>query len=470
MLFHTPEFFLFFAVYLGFQALLPTRYRFSLILVGGSAFYAWWNPWMLWVPYLLGLLGWGGVLILDRISEPRPRRWMFAALIGAMLAPLAIFKYAGPVYRTLVEPFATFGDLRWTLPLPLGLSFITFTMLAYVVDYHRGVYPLERRPQMVMSAMIFFPHLIAGPILRPAEIMPQLDRPRRLRDADRLRAAFLFALGLAKKTILADQLAPLVEHAYRGGPTLAALDYLTAIWAFSFQIYGDFSGYTDMALGLALLLGVRLPPNFRSPYAAASIIGFWRCWHISLSHWLRDYVYIPLGGNRGGRVLQARNILITMALGGLWHGASWTFVLWGVLHGVGIVLDHAARAAGLFRRLSGRWWHALSVFATFNLVSWLWILFRAPDWGTAVRVAAGPWQAPAGDMAGFVSRHGFELLLLALAMALHRFDNPVRVRWVCRGLRRRRQQSFVWAILVVVVLLAAALNSVSSSKFIYFDF
>src|SRR6185437_9531767 len=206
--------------------------------------------------------------------------------------------------------------------LPLGISFVTFTLTAYVVDVYRGRFRVERNLVKMRGYVLFFPHLIAGPILRPHELLPQLGHLRRALGARFTLGVALFAIGLVKKVIFADTISVLVDHVYHESGVVSGWEYLLAVHGFSMQIYCDFSGYTDMAIGLAYILRIRLPTNFRRPYISSSIVEFWRRWHITLSFWLRDYLYIPLGGNRQGRSRQMLNLLITMVLGGLWHGAA----------------------------------------------------------------------------------------------------------------------------------------------------
>src|SRR5260221_4533782 len=303
------------------------------------------------------------------------RKLRLIVALALLVAPLLLFKYTNFVYRELLQPALQLPDWSSGLSLPLGISFITFRMIAYLVDYYRGAYPLDRRPHMAAAYMVFFPHLIAGPILRPHELIPQLDRPRPALSADFKLGLLLFTTGLAKKVIFATQLAEVVDRVYAGGGPLSGLDYALASYGFSLQIYCDFSGYTDMAIGLARMLGVRLPNNFARPYGAASISEVLRRSHITLSFLLRDFIYIPLGGHRGGRFERARNLMITMVLGGLWHGANWTFALWGLFHGLGIVVDHllGRRAPASAPARGGRF---MRVVLIFHVVTVLWIPFR----------------------------------------------------------------------------------------------
>ena len=237
-----------------------------------------------------------------------------------------------------------------TIILPVGISFYTFMAISYVVDTYRGDFVPTTLEKFAVY-LSFFPHLVAGPIVRPGELIPQLDVPRDPRRVDTSRAFYLIATGLFKKVVIANYLASHIVDQVFGAPGQhSSLEILIGIYAYAVQIYADFSGYTDIAIGLALLLGFKFPQNFDSPYAAVSLQDFWRRWHMTLSRWLRDYLYIPLGGNRKGTIITYRNLMLTMLIGGLWHGAGWTFIVWGGIHGVGLVLRALAqRAAGLRR-------------------------------------------------------------------------------------------------------------------------
>lgn len=469
MLFSSPPFFLFFAVYLVFHLLLPLRYRLSLIIVGSTIFYGYWNPYFIWIPHALMLLAYGGARWVEVARDTSGHRRRLAAVVTLLLLPLGFVKYANFFSASVLGPlFGTSGRIS-DLALPLGISFMTFTMISYVVDVYRGRYPLELKIGRLAGLVLFFPHLIAGPILRPHDLLPQLVRPHPARRALMVRLVFglaIFSVGLLKKLVFADPIAAVLDGVYAAETTaLTAPDYLLAIYGFSLQIYCDFSGYTDMAIGLAVMLGMRLPTNFTHPYTATSIAEFWRRWHITLSSWLRDYLYIPLGGNRLGHGRQVANLLLTMGLGGLWHGANWTFVLWGLLHGAGIALTHALRWLGLDRAVARvpRW---LLVFVTFNFVSFGWILFRAPDLATAWRVLRGPFTAPMTGTAAFFGAQAFPLLLLTVFLATHRWDSHRSIR---RAVQRLPQAVF-WPMIMLAWMLAITVSAGSSAKFIYFDF
>ena len=457
MLFSEPRFFLFFAVYGVLHLIVPPRFRLWLVILGGAAFYASWRPEYMWVPVGLSLAAHFGAQWLDLETDAAARLRRLWLVLVVIFAPLVIVKYTHFVLADVLQAGVAAADYRWALPL--GISFITFTVTAYVVDVYRRRYAREKSLALMLGYVLFFPHLIAGPILRPNELMPQLKQERRARDARLLLGISLFTLGLVKKLIFADQISAAVEPVYANVAGLTAWHYLVAIYGFSVQIYCDFSGYTDMAIGLAYLLRIRLPTNFLRPYGAASLTQFWRRWHITLSFWLRDYLYIPLGGNRRGKARQVINLLITMVLGGLWHGANWTFVIWGALHGAGLSLSHL-----LSRRLRLPRW--LGVLLTFHFVTLAWVFFRAPDLATALRVLAGPFTASYGDAAVTLGKLAFPILLTAVFLASHAFDRHARLRW----LSVHGNKVLQWGVIALCWILAIAVSQGSSAKFIYFDF
>ncbi|MDQ6811252.1 MAG: MBOAT family protein, partial [Actinomycetota bacterium] len=345
MLFPTVQFAIFFAIVLTVSWALMSRPRLwkPFILIASYVFYAsasWRFCLLLAGVTLANQLA---AVLISRTQRERRRKLLVGAAVGLDLAALGVFKY----YSFFVQQLADLLDqIGLGLPLPLvtialpvGVSFFTFQAISYVVDVKRRVV----EPARLLDAAVylsFFPHLVAGPIVRAREFLPQLAAPR---DPNRVAVGsgvWLIALGLVKKVVIADFLArSLVDPVFAVPQAYAGPDVLLAAYGYAAQIYCDFSGYTDMAIGLALLMGYVFPQNFRSPYRATGFRDFWRRWHMTLSRFLRDFLYIPLGGNRGGRLRMSRNLMITMVLGGLWHGAAWTFVLWGAFHGVGLVLE-----------------------------------------------------------------------------------------------------------------------------------
>jgi len=324
-----------------------------------------------------------GFWLISRRLLPAARFAVLATGVAGDLAVLVTFKYAGFLATNLNALFST--GLSISLLLPVGISFYTFTQIAFLVDAYRGKTAHYALPHYALF-VTYFPHLIAGPILHHKDIIPQFENPESRRPNPHLILCglIIFGIGLFKKTGLADGIQPLVALAF--GPATPSFDqaWIGAL-AYSFQLYFDFSGYSDMAIGISLMFGIFLPLNFNSPYKAASIIDFWRRWHMTLSQFLRDYLYIPLGGNRHGRLLRYINLMITMALGGLWHGAAWTFVAWGALHGVYLCINHAwnklvPAAAPRFAPLA----RLTAWLLTFVSVVVAWVLFRADSMASAL--------------------------------------------------------------------------------------
>ena len=392
MLFPTTDFAIFLAVVFALSWLLnPHRTIWKwFILVASYVFYAWWDPRLVGLLALVSAIAWASALWVEGTDDDRARRRRTLLAVAGLLLPLAWFKYYGFFALNVANAFESLG-LHPPLPLlqvllPIGISFYTFMAISYVVDVSR--YEIQVSRWLDVSVYLsFFPHLIAGPIVRGEELIPQIRRPRDASRIDVSRASFLIVGGLFKKMVISTFLASQIVDPVFGAPnTHGGLEVLVAIYAYAIVIYADFSAYSDMAIGVALLLGFEFPANFDRPYTAVSLRDFWRRWHMTLSRWLRDYLYIPLGGSRHGEVRTAVNIMITMLLGGLWHGAGWTFVAWGAFHGIGQVIGRwrvrRAQALGIFER-SSRWIVARKQVVTFNLVALGWVFFRADSIGSA---------------------------------------------------------------------------------------
>jgi D-alanyl-lipoteichoic acid acyltransferase DltB (MBOAT superfamily) len=409
MLFPTTDFAIFFAlVFLANWLLNPFRTRWKVFMVLASyVFYAWWDWRLVWLLALVTLIAQAGALWVARREGERARRLAVMVSVAATLAPLLWFKYYGFLSLNLENLFGAVGASS-PLPLiqvllPVGISFYTFMALSYVVDVYRE--QLEPAGWLDFFVYLsFFPHLVAGPIVRGGELLPQFRGARDPRRLDVARATYLILGGLFKKVVVSSYLAAAIVDPVFGDPArFGAIDVLFAIYAYAIVIYADFSGYTDIAIGVAELLGFRFPPNFNRPYAARSVQDFWRRWHMTLSRWLRDYLYIPLGGSRKGERRTYVNVMLTMVLGGLWHGAGWTFLAWGALHGLGLAFDHwrtGRRAAARLEPLAS---DPASVLrqrvATFHLVCLGWVFFRAESFGAGFgvlgRLVTGWGLAPA---------------------------------------------------------------------------
>ena len=379
--------------------------RVALLVVASYAFYAFGRPLHLLV--LVGLTGvdWLFVGAIHRAEGAR-RKWLLGAAVAVDLLVLAAFKYAAFLSGAVTEGLAALGaDVEpsvFSLGFPLGVSFYVFSSLTCSIDVYRRRCDPPASLLDYAAFVSFFPKIVAGPIARARQFLPQLAAPPRFGDAATSHGLFLVLAGLVKKIALADFLGRnLVERVFEAPQRYSSLEALAGVYAYTFQIYCDFSGLTDIAIGSALILGLRLPQNFDLPYRSVNLQEFWRRWHISLSTWLRDYLYVPLGGNRRGAGRTYANLILTMLLGGLWHGAGWTFLAWGGLHGAGLA---ATRVAQRLRARLGRTnapttlGRLLAGVVTFHFVAFCWVFFRAPDFGAAwavlAKIAEGTTWAP----------------------------------------------------------------------------
>ncbi|WP_266157010.1 MBOAT family O-acyltransferase [Dyella silvatica] len=396
MLFPTVEFGLFFLLTLGVAWPLARRLAWhnGFLLLVSYVFYGFWN-WA-YVPLLFGLSLFAA-LVAQRSQRSTRASVRKAWLVGGVIVCLAVlvyYKYTGFVLQNLLDLWRQVGTppaLQLESPLlPLGISFFVFHAISLLGDVYRQKLKEPVRIPDALLYVAFFPQLIAGPILRASDFIPQLAKSPDPQAIFVNRGLMLIVIGLIKKVIISNQLATaLVDPAFAAPQALAGPDMLLAVYGYAVQIYCDFSGYTDIAIGCALLLGYRFPDNFNRPYTATDPQDFWRRWHISLSSWLRDYLYIPLGGSHGGRWFTARNLMITMLLGGLWHGASWTFVIWGGLHGMYLIVHRLWTAVpGLTRLRTSNAWRWIARLLMFHAVCAAWVFFRAPSMQQALDVFA----------------------------------------------------------------------------------
>jgi alginate O-acetyltransferase complex protein AlgI len=406
MLFNTPEFVLFFAiVFLAYWLLPWQRARVWLLLAASIYFYASANRWLALIVAVSTTLDYFLARGIDSSSSTSVRKALLTVNVVANLGLLCYFKYVNffldSIRAGLQEIGATVSLPVLEVIIPVGLSFYTFEAINYVIDVYRGKVSAERDWAKFMVFILFFPHLVAGPIVRAKDFLPQLHRRKRWSWNRALLGAQFIVMGLFKKGAIADRLAQFADPVFASPADFSTYAVWVAVLAYAIQIYCDFSGYTDMAIGFAHLLGYRLAMNFNMPYLAPNVSDFWRRWHVSLSSWLRDYLFIPLGGSRGGEWRTARNLMLTMILGGLWHGASWTFVVWGVLHGLYLVVHRffkafCERRPLLNRLLSTPPGIAAGWALTLLCVLVGWVFFRAQTFATAGGVLAGMFAPQAG--------------------------------------------------------------------------
>jgi alginate O-acetyltransferase complex protein AlgI len=463
MLFPSVQFGIFFPVVLGLSWLLMSRpvWWKPFVLVASYVFYAAASPVFCLLLGGVTLWNWGASVVISRSGGDRRRRVVCGVAVAGDLLVLGVFKY----YSFFVQGFArVFHAVGLGVPfplitiaLPVGVSFFTFQAISYTVDVRRGLI----EPAGLLDTAIylsFFPHLVAGPIVRAREFLPQLAAPRDPEHVGVSAGLTLIGMGLVKKVVIADFLGRMVVDPVFGVPqAFHAPDVLLAGYAYAAQIYCDFSGYTDIAIGLALLMGFVFPQNFNSPYRATGFRDFWRRWHMTLSRFLRDFLYIPLGGSRGSRLFTYRNLMITMLLGGLWHGAAWTFVIWGGFHGAGLIADHVLK--GRFRFPGWLRW-----VVTFHLIVLGWIMFRAQGLGNfwAFLSRLGSWGAPTLLSVPVV---------LAIVVAIGPQLLPAGPVERLQGWAGRLRPVILAPVLGVLILfVAATVPSTGVPPFIYFRF
>ena len=458
MLFHTWPFVLFFLiVYPTYLAVKGTRFRLPWLLTASYFFYACFNPLYLILIAYSTLLDYTVVAIMEK--RGRRKIWLLISILNN-LALLSLFKYGGFVTENLNALLSSLG-VPYAIPapglfLPVGLSFYIFQSMSYTIDYYRG--NIEREKSLIRYATFvsLFPRLLMGPIERARNLLPQLHKGPKISKQDITDGLSLFVVGFFKKVALADYLALYVDKVYAAPGEYQSPALVLATFLFCWQIYFDFSGYTDMARGIARMMGLRLMLNFNNPYLATGLGDFWSRWHISLSSWFKDYVYIPLGGNRKGTFNTYRNMFLTMVISGLWHGAAWTFIIWGAVHALGRFLTRGLERTSFYRDKVPKIAKQLFVF---GFVTFAWIFFRAESISDA-------WIIITRIFSSGLANPYCPLLALALIFTvwLYQFAYESRVKWLLE-LRPVRI-----GIVVLMVLYLAIFAPSSEQPFIYLQF
>ena len=478
MLFNSFEFILFLPIVFCLYWFLP-KGRLPLqnliIIVSSYVFYAWLDVRFLGLIVLTSLSTWFAALYVDASDGKRKGRWWVSlANIVLNIGILCVFKYLNFFGENFARLFQLLGfELSWTtrtLVLPIGISFYTFTALSYSLDVYMGKLKAERNLLTVFSYVAFFPQLLAGPIARATHLMPQFRSVRTFDYASAVEGMRQILWGLFKKVVIADNIAVLIAPIFDNYQEYSASTLLLGAFYFTIQIYCDFSGYSDMAIGIARLFGIRLLPNFSTPYFSRNVAEFWRRWHISLNTWFRDYIYIPLGGNRVSRFVTIRNTMIIFAVCGFWHGASWTFVVWGIYHGLlfipliltggnkrykGVICENSVLPS--MREIGG-------VIMTFIAVMFGWILFRSETISQGAGYICGIFDASLFSIPGFINIKVLVLTIVMLVVEWFGRKNEfafnveaIRSAWVRRGI-------------YLFVLLLIFLFGRTSESFIYFNF
>lgn len=482
MLFHTWVFFVFFLiVYPVYLLLRKNNQAMNLwLMIASYVFYGWWNPYYLLLLFGTSAIDYAMVLLMERSQRTR-KFWLIVSLVSNF-GFLGYFKYSGFITENLNTFLQQFG-ISWQLAdpvaypnamlalvgasqgwfftqviLPIGISFHTFQSMSYTIDAYRGDIQTERSFVRFLTFVSFFPQLVAGPIERARNLLPQLQKEPQITREDIGDGLSLFLVGFFKKVALADYLSLYVDKVYAAPGEFQAPALILATVAFGWQIYFDFSGYTDMARGIGRLMGFHMMLNFNNPYVATGLGDFWARWHISLSTWFKDYVYFPLGGNRNSILHTYRNMILTMVISGLWHGANWTFIIWGALHAVGRILTRELERTAFYRERVPTLVKQLFVFA---FVTFTWIFFRAQSltdaWLIVSRIFTTEWIDPQ-----------FPLLMAALVLAV----------WIYEFLYTSSTSTKRWlesspvrlGLVVLMVAYLAMVAQPSTKAFIYFQF
>jgi len=476
MVFPTLSFLIFYCVVWPSSWLAVAAHRHTLhkliIIAASYFFYSFWSWRLAFLLFASVVLNWGtGRLIGASAGSPRLARLVVSLGVAINLLILGFFKYYG-WFSEEMNALLRLAGLAREIPLievllPVGISFFTFQGISYIVDLYRGDLDRPRGLLDVMFFISFFPHLVAGPIVRAASFLPQLERPPRPGRVFVGLGVMLILWGLFKKAVVAHWLAvDLVDKVFFDPAAHSRLDVAAAVYGYAVQIYCDFSAYSDIAIGIAALLGYRFQRNFNQPYRAETLADFWRRWHMSLSSWLRDYLYVPLGGNRGGPIKTYRNLLLTMILGGIWHGAAWKFVIWGALHGGYLAVERmlSSRPAATHAPARPFWRRALGILVVFHFVCLCWIFFRAESVPRAVEMIRT--LVLPGDTPQLVTPWLASLIALGLAV---QFTPPDLLERLDR-IYQRIPVVIVGLLAGLVLLVVEAIGGDETAAFIYFQF
>jgi alginate O-acetyltransferase complex protein AlgI len=473
VLFNSLTFLVFLAIVLALHNLpLAWRVKKTNLLLASYLFYAAWNPPFVVLLWISTLVDWWAAGAIHRSSNRTRRKLLLLVSLSTNLGLLAYFKYGGFVLDNFANGMAAAGmsyqPPAWDIVLPIGISFYTFQTMAYTLDVYLGRAKPAKSLLDFSLFVTFFPQLVAGPIVRPTDLVPQFAAPRTASPRQLGWGLMLITLGLFQKTFVADALlAPTADAVFGAAGMVHPVDAWLGTLAFSGQIFSDFAGYSTIAIGCALVLGFSLPDNFRYPYAAIGFSDFWRRWHISLSSWLRDYLYVPLGGNRSGTARAYVNLMLTMLIGGLWHGAAWTFVVWGGLHGLYLCVERLLRAqVGHLEVWQHLWARVGLALLTYLLVNIAWVFFRAQDFPTAWRMLSSMLML---DTAGRPVLNSMMITSTVITIAL-----MLTTHW---SMRHRQLHHVVERLPAAVVglvwggmLLLMAMSHGGSDAFIYFQF
>ncbi|MBR3998660.1 MAG: MBOAT family protein [Clostridia bacterium] len=490
MNFNSIEFLIFYPIVLLLNYIVPLKYRWIALLAFSYYFYMSWNPSLIFLILFTTLVSWVCSLIIEKTDKQAVKKLCITVTLLICLGVLFFFKYYNFLANSFSALLTLFGtpntDFTLNLILPVGISFYTFQTLSYAIDVYRGDVKTERHFGYYALFVVFFPQLVAGPIERPDNLIPQLKAEHKWNNEDALAGFKRMVVGFFKKVVVADLLANYVNVIYNDVENATGLGVVIASVMFAVQIYCDFSGYTDIAIGCARVMGYRLMQNFDRPYCAKSIKEFWNRWHLSLSTWFRDYLFFPLGGSRCSTLKRYRNVMIVFLVSGLWHGADWTYVIWGALHGVYQVLGYITINARkkMFEKFGWNWdskWHGmLQTAVTFVLADFAWIFFRAnntAELGVLLNRLFTSWSVPMSEvfdtMGLTLTGTVISVLSVAIMVILDRLvrhneqPQPDGTLRSTLAISNGKSLVYVWAIIIAWMVLLAGDGS---SSFIYFQF
>lgn len=484
MLFNSNAFYIFFPIVFTVYWIIPAKYRWGVLLISSYYFYMSWNIKYVTLILTTTLVSYCAALLMERTESRRKKKLCLTSALLISFGILFFFKYFNFLSKSVTDVLQSFaipvGQATLNLMLPVGISFYTFQTLSYVIDVYRGEVKACRHFGKYATFISFFPQLVAGPIERTRNLLPQIEGEHTFHTEKGIRGAKMIAWGFFKKIAIADTVAIYVDTVYNAAESFTGFPLLLATVLFTFQIYCDFSGYSDIAVGTAGLLDIDLMINFKSPYFSASIREFWSRWHISLSTWFRDYVYIPLGGNRRGPWRTRWNLLVTFLVSGLWHGADWTYVLWGGIHGLGQILEREWNRMFRIDPNKKTW---LKMGCTFLFVSVTWIFFRANTISDAGYILTHLFDGitdpkayltdgyHAFQHAGMVQVSGLSTLIISflciLILLLHDRLNQTKDVWARIGGLKKPLRYALYFLLLFIILYSRQLGEY---EFVYFQF
>ena len=486
MLFNSLKFLYFFPVVCVLYYSLPHRFRWIFLLIASYYFYMCWKVEYIVLILITTLVTYFTGLAIAKEEEKRKKKIYLALCICSNLLILLVFKYFNFFNNSFKEIFDYFNIFynvpSFNLLLPVGISFYTFQSLSYTIDVYNGRTEPEKHFGIFALYVVFFPQLVAGPIERSAKLLPQFYNKIEFEYSQVTDGLRLMAWGFFKKIVIADRLALLVDQVYNNADTYTGIPLILGTYFFSFQIYCDFSGYSDIAIGAARVLGIDLSKNFNYPYFAKNINDFWRRWHITLSTWFRDYLYFPLGGNRVNPQRWCYNILLVFFLSGLWHGAYWTFIIWGLLHGVFIIITRfyqKYKAEYFSKKPADNHGEIINILLTFHLVTFLWIFFRAnsvndafyiiPNLFNFSNIAGVSWQIM-HDTNAYLGINMYELIISLSLICLLVFVEFLNFRFDALQKLLHKPVYFRWAYYYVIIFMILIFGKFSINSFIYFQF